>query len=38
MSLELSRRYGTIKSPWAEYAIYSFPDASACQPPGTGGR
>ena len=28
MSLEPNRQYGTIKSPWAEYAIYSFPDAS----------
>ena len=28
MSLELNRQYGTIKSPWADYAIYSFPDAS----------
>jgi hypothetical protein len=28
MSRELHRRYGTIKSPWAEYAVYSFPDAS----------
>ena len=28
MSLEPNRRYGTIKSPWADYAIYSFPDAS----------
>jgi hypothetical protein len=28
MSRELSRQYGTIKSPWADYAIYSFPDAS----------
>ena len=32
MSLELSRRYGTIKSPWPEYAIYSFPDASLVSP------
>ena len=28
MSLEPNRQYGTIKSPWADYAIYSFPDAS----------
>jgi hypothetical protein len=28
MSQELNRQYGTIKSPWADYAIYSFPDAS----------
>jgi hypothetical protein len=32
MSLELNRQYGTIKSPWAEYAIYSFPDASLVSP------
>ncbi len=32
MSLELSRQYGTIKSPWSEYAIYSFPDASLVSP------
>jgi hypothetical protein len=28
MSQELHRQYGTIKSPWADYAVYSFPDAS----------
>lgn len=28
MSCELRRQYGTIKSPWPAYAIYSFPDAS----------
>ena len=28
MSQELRRQYGTIKSPWADYAVYSFPDAS----------
>jgi hypothetical protein len=28
MSRELHRHYGTIKSPWTEYAVYSFPDAS----------
>jgi hypothetical protein len=28
MSRELSRQYGNIKSPWANYAVYSFPDAS----------
>jgi hypothetical protein len=28
MSLEPNRHYGTITSPWADYAIYSFPDAS----------
>ena len=28
MLRELRRQYGTVKSPWAEYATYSFPDAS----------
>jgi hypothetical protein len=28
MSQELRRQYGTIRSPWADYAVYSFPDAS----------
>ena len=28
MSHELRRQYGTISSPWADYAVYSFPDAS----------
>jgi hypothetical protein len=28
MSLEPSRQHGTITSPWADYAVYSFPDAS----------
>jgi hypothetical protein len=28
MLQELRRQYGTIRSPWAEYATYSFPDAS----------
>jgi hypothetical protein len=28
MSGELSRQYGTFKSPWSDYAVYSFPDAS----------
>jgi hypothetical protein len=28
MSRELRRQYGTIKSPWPDYAVYSFPDAS----------
>jgi hypothetical protein len=28
MSHELRRLYGTISSPWADYAVYSFPDAS----------
>ena len=32
MSRELSRQYGTIKSPWADYAVYSFPDASLVSP------
>ena len=28
MSQELRRRYGTIPSPWTDYTVYSFPDAS----------
>ncbi len=28
MSQELRLQYGTIRSPWADYAVYSFPDAS----------
>jgi hypothetical protein len=32
MSLELNRQCGTIKSPWADYAIYSLPDASLVSP------
>ena len=28
MLRELRREYGTVRSPWAEYATYSFPDAS----------
>ncbi len=28
MLQELRRQYGTVRSPWAEYATYSFPDAS----------
>jgi hypothetical protein len=28
MLQELRRQYGTARSPWAEYATYSFPDAS----------
>jgi hypothetical protein len=28
MFLEMNRQYGTLKSAWADYAIYSFPDAS----------
>jgi len=28
MSPELRPEYGTIKSPWADYVVYSFPDAS----------
>src|SRR3984893_18305666 len=32
MSQEPSRQYGTIKSPWADYAVYSFPDASLVGP------
>jgi hypothetical protein len=26
MSRELRRQYGTIQSPWPDYAVYSFPD------------
>ncbi|SHH68564.1 hypothetical protein [Bradyrhizobium erythrophlei] len=32
MSPELDRQYGTLQSPWGEYAIYSFPDASLVSP------
>src|SRR5258708_16117856 len=32
MSRGHTRQYGTIKSPWADYAIYSFPDASLVSP------
>jgi hypothetical protein len=32
MSRELRRQYGTIKSPWPDYAVYSFPDASRVSP------
>lgn len=32
MSLEPNRQYGTIQSPWADYAIYSFPDATLVSP------
>jgi hypothetical protein len=28
MLRELRRQYGTVRSPWAEYATYGFPDAS----------
>src|ERR1700687_3502230 len=28
MSQELRRQYGTIRSPWADYAVYSCPDSS----------
>src|SRR3979411_448748 len=28
MLREMRRQYGTVRSPWAEYATYSFPDAS----------
>ena len=28
MSQELRRQFGTIRSPWADHAVYSFPDAS----------
>jgi hypothetical protein len=32
MSCELRRQYGTIKSPWPDYAVYSFPDATRISP------
>ena len=32
MSRELRRQYGTIKSPWPDYAVYSFPDAARVNP------
>jgi hypothetical protein len=32
MSRDLHRQYGTIKSPWTEYAVYSYPDASRVYP------
>src|SRR6266404_2708002 len=32
MSHELGRQYGSLKSPWPDYAIYSFPDASLVSP------
>ncbi|MBR0869538.1 hypothetical protein JQ633_04145 [Bradyrhizobium tropiciagri] len=32
MSRNLGSRYGAIKSPWTDYAIYSFPDASRIEP------
>lgn len=32
MSRELRRQYGTIKSPWPDYAVYSFPDATRVSP------
>ena len=32
MSLEPNRQYGPIQSPWADYAIYSFRDASLVSP------
>ena len=38
MSRDLGSQYGTIKSPWPDYAVYSFPDASRCQTPATGDR
>ena len=28
MSLELKRQFGRLKSPWPDYTIYGFPDAS----------
>ena len=28
----MRRQYGTVRSPWAEYATYSFPDASLVSP------
>ncbi len=32
MSRELRRQYGTVKSPWPDYAVYSFPDATRVGP------
>jgi hypothetical protein len=32
MSRKLRRQYGTIKSPWPDYAVYSFPDATWVSP------
>lgn len=32
MSRELRRQYGTIQSPWPDYAVYSFPDATRVSP------
>lgn len=32
MSRELRRQYGTINSPWRNYAVYSFPDATRVSP------
>ena len=32
MSCELRRQYGSIQSPWADYAVYSFPDATRVSP------
>jgi hypothetical protein len=32
MSRDLRRQYGTIQSPWPDYAVYSFPDASRVNP------
>jgi hypothetical protein len=33
MSQELRRQFGTIRSPWADYVVYSFPDASRISQP-----
>jgi hypothetical protein len=32
MLREMRRQYGTVRSPWAEYATYSFPEASLVSP------
>jgi hypothetical protein len=32
MSRELRRQYGTINSPWPDYAVHSFPDATRVGP------
>jgi hypothetical protein len=32
MSRELRRQYGTIQSPWPDYAVYSFSDATRVSP------
>ena len=41
MSRNLGRQYQAIKSPWTDYTVYSFPDAShdrRIRPAATDGR